>query len=52
MFMIDHAAKRPGAYPTVIVIDEISLCGQRTVQWFKKHYPYAKLYCLGDELQL
>lgn len=50
MHMLDKKAKRTQHNPTTIIIDEISLCGKNTIEWFKYHYPYAKIYCLGDEL--
>ena len=50
MFMIMKKANRLEYNPTTIVIDEISLCGKTTINWFKEHFPYAKIYCLGDEL--
>ena len=38
--------------PTSFIIDELSLTGDGIIHYIKREFPYAKIFALGDELQL
>ena len=38
--------------PSNVIIDELGLVGNSTLEILKVEYPHIRVYCLGDELQL
>ena len=52
MFEIAHKAHKLPINPTAFIVDELSLTGDGIIHYIKREFPYAKIFALGDELQL